>query len=135
MARAAAVRDPGLFASINVTPFIDVLLVLLIMLIMTIPVATNKLPIDLPRPGGAPLPDEPHTLAIDRSGALFWDGRAVGDAQLPGLLAAIRQRPQAVLQMQTDPMARFERFDVVLATVKRAGITRLGFVASKPLDE
>ncbi|MEI9853153.1 MAG: biopolymer transporter ExbD [Sphingomonas sp.] len=102
MTRAAAARTPPLFSNINVTPFIDVLLVLIIMLILTIPVGTHKLPIDIPQPGKTVAPAEPHVLAIDARGALYWDGRAVGDAQLPALLAAT-VAADVPLAMNTDP--------------------------------
>lgn len=136
MVKAARVPEPVPFSAINVTPFIDVMLVLLIVMILSIPVATHKVPVDLP---GAPKPvleiERPHQLAIDRSGALFWDGRPVADAELPALLAAMQRDAAGVLHMNTDPDARYDRFDGVLAVVKRAGIERLGFVGNRPLPD
>lgn len=136
MVKAARVPEPVPFSAINVTPFIDVMLVLLIVMILSIPVATHKVPVDLP---GAPKPvpeiERPPQLAIDRSGALFWDGRPVADAELPALLAAMQRDAAAVLHMNTDPDARYDRFDGVLAVVKRAGIERLGFVGNRPLPD
>ena len=77
MVKAARVPEPIPFSAINVTPFIDVMLVLLIVMILSIPVATHKVPVDRP---GAPKPvleiERPHQLAIDRSGARFWDETA-----------------------------------------------------------
>lgn len=132
MTRAIAFRHPEPMSAINVTPFIDVLLVLLIMLILTIPMTTHKLPVDLPGPGlGASLPETKHELGIARNGALLWDGRAVGDAELPGLLGRALKEERPVLHMRTDPEARYERFDQVLAVVKHAGVERLGFVGDK----
>lgn len=117
------------FSAINITPMIDVLLVLIVMLILTIPVVSHKVPIDLPAPGTetAP-PDTPHRLAIARDGGLSWDGRAIADAQLKPLLEGLAREGSGVLHMQTDPAARYERFDQTLAEVKRANITRLGFI-------
>lgn len=135
MARIARYRHPEPISAINVTPFIDVLLVLLIMIVLTIPIATQKLPIDLPVPTGQVKPEQPHKLAIDRQGALFWDGRSVGDAELPKLLATVSNTPEGVLHLQTDPEARYERFNQVLGAVKRAGVTRLGFVGNQPLGD
>ncbi len=135
MVRTARIAEPVSFSTINVTPFIDVMLVLLIVMILSVPIATHKVPIDLPVGGEASDPEVPHRLSIDRAGALAWDGRAVSDAALPGLLATIRREPAAVLHMQTDPEARYERFDSILAVVKRAGINRLGFIGNRPLDE
>jgi biopolymer transport protein ExbD len=130
MAQAYASSHSEPICAINVTPFIDILLVLVIMLILTIPIATNKLPIDLPQgPSGPPGPT--HQLAIDQRGSLYWDGGVIGDRQLPGLLASI-QSGDATLHMKTDPEARYERFNSVLAVVKHSGITRLGFIGNHP---
>jgi biopolymer transport protein ExbD len=96
---------------------------------------THKVPIDLPRDGTSTSVETPHKLAIDRGGALSWDGKPLGDAALPGALAALRADPAGVLHMQTDPEARYDRFDAVLAVVKRAGIERLGFIGNRPLED
>ena len=133
MVKTARVPEPIPFSAINVTPFIDVMLVLLIVMILSIPVATHKVPIDLPS-GGDPGIERPHQLAIDRGGTLFWDGRRIADAELPGLLTAM-QRDAAVLHMNTDPDARYDRFDSVLAVVKRAGVDRLGFIGNRPFPD
>ena len=131
MTRVARVSEPAMFSSINVTPFIDVMLVLLIVMILSIPAMTHKVPVDLPQDGRKmPTAENPHKLAIARDGGLFWDGRAIGDAALLDLLSATHDE---VLHLQTDPDARYDRFDTVLAVVKRAGVTRLGFVGHQPL--
>jgi biopolymer transport protein ExbD len=128
--------DPVYFNAINVTPFIDVMLVLLVVIILSLPLASHKVPLDLLQPGKVrPGPVEPHELAIERSGALRFDGRAVGDAELPALLASMRANPNALLRMNPDPQARYDRFDAVLAAVKGAGITRIGFVGGGPLSD
>lgn len=131
----ARVPEPPYFNAINVTPFIDVMLVLLVVIILSLPVATHKLPIDLPSGPSKIGPEEPHMLRIDRSGALYIDGRAIPDTALRTTLAAIHDQPNAVLQMHTDPEAQYARFDAVLAVVKRAGITRLGFVGHQRLPD
>ncbi len=134
MARAAAMPEPPLFSAINVTPFIDVLLVLLIVLILDLPPATNNLPIELPGPGTASM-QVPHQLAIDARGGLRWDGGEILDTALPVLLARVAKTPHGMLTMSTDPEARYERFDSVLAVVKHAGITRLTFEGNRPLED
>ncbi|WP_245646541.1 ExbD/TolR family protein [Sphingomonas soli] len=127
--------EPTYFKTLNVTPFIDVMLVLLVIMLLSLPVATHKLPLDLPNGPPKAALEEPHLLHIDKAGALSLDGRAIPDEMLAATLAAIRDRPGAVLQMHTDPDARYARFDAVLAVVKRAGITRLGFVGHEPLPD
>ena len=137
MARArTSLRDPELFNAINVTPFIDVMLVLLVVIILSLPLASHKVPLDLLQPGEVPAgPVDPHELAIDRGGALTFDGRRVSDAELPGLLTKMQANPASVLRMNPDPQSRYDRFDAVLATVKGAGISRLGFVGGRLLTD
>ena len=130
MRRSIAYREPEPISALNTTPLIDVLLVLLIMLIVTIPGATHKLPVDLPAGPPKTTPELPHRLDIAASGNLAWDGRAISDAELPALLAATAAE-SGVLQFRADEAARYERFATVLNTVKRAGVTRLGFVGNE----
>ena len=120
-------------SGINTTPLIDVMLVLLIMFILTIPVATHSVKIRLPGPGTS-VDDKPlvHRLAILPTGALAWDGAALADADLPGRLAAFRTTaPDGVLELQPEGELRYGRFDSVLAVVKRSGIEKLGFVGNE----
>jgi biopolymer transport protein ExbD len=119
-------------AAMNMTPLIDVLLVLLIMMILTVPIMTHKLPIDLPVP--APSPPEKHAIHridLGADGRLAWDGAAIADAALPAKLAAMLREPDADLQIAANAEARYERFDQTLATIKRAGVKRLGFVGNE----
>ena len=121
------------FSTINTTPIIDVMLVLLIMFIVTIPVMTHSVKVDLPtRPKDLPVKPEVHELALDSASRLSWNGVPIAEAALPGRLAAFRAAgPHAVLHFRADPETRYEDFDRVLAGVKRAGITRLGFVGNE----
>ncbi|MGN6820131.1 MAG: ExbD/TolR family protein [Sphingomonas sp.] len=124
--------DDQTIAAINVTPLIDVLLVLLIMMILTLPIATHKVAVDLPNGPARTLPDQKtHQLDISASGALTLDGMAVSERALPDELVAITADKDAVLTMRTDAATHYDTFDRVLATVKRAGITRLGFVGNE----
>ncbi len=131
MRRYAAKPEPELFSTMNTTPLIDVLLVLLVMLIITIPAARHKIPVDLPQgpPSGAAM-EAPHRLDISASGELSWDGRAIAEAELTALLAST-VAAKGVLHLKTDAAASYDRFAGVLATVKRAGVTRLGFVGNE----
>lgn len=130
MRRSIAYRELEPISALNTTPLIDVLLVLLIMLIVTIPAATHKLPVDLPAGPSSRSLDVPHRLDISASGALAWDGRTIADAELPALLAST-VAANGVLHFKADEAARYERFARVLTTVKRAGVTRLGFVGNE----
>jgi biopolymer transport protein ExbD len=125
--------EPQIIGELNMTPLIDVLLVLIVMLIITMPVMTHNIPLDLPRGPNPNKPQVTHRLELARGGSLSLDGRAVSDAELPARLKAMRADPQAVLTMRTDPEARYERFDQTLAIVKRAGVTRLGFEGNEAM--
>lgn len=128
MPRALAYRrasDDEPFSALNITPLIDVMLVLLIMLIVTIPSLTHKVAVDLPQSGA--LPGQPHQLDIASDGSLLWDGARISDADLPALLKS-GAAAHSPLLLKTDAAARYERFDAILATVKRAGVTKLAFV-------
>jgi len=115
-------------ADLNITPLIDVMLVLLVMFILVLPAVTHEVPIDLPRPmPDTSLPTTAHRLTLSREGAVALDGAALDDAGLAGRLRVLAADRQAVLTLRTDPETRYERFDQVLAVVKRAGVTRLGF--------
>jgi biopolymer transport protein ExbD len=119
--------------AINTTPLIDVLLVLLIMIIMTLPLQTHKLPIELPPPGTKTPAEPPHRLDITANGALLWDGAALSDAALPDRLKPIAAQHDGVLHMRTDPDAAYDRFATVLDVVKRAGIEHLGFIGNETM--
>jgi biopolymer transport protein ExbD len=120
--------------TINTTPLIDMMLVILIMLIVSIPMTTHKVPVDLP--GHRPVvPDTPppiHRLAIRASGAIVWDGQAVPADALPARLSAMQADPRLpILELNAEGEARYERVDQVLAQVRHAGVTRLGFVGNE----
>ena len=129
---AAYATDTGQpIREVNTTPLIDVMLVLLIMFILTIPIATHGVKMDLPS-GNPPLTKpETHTLTMTSAGAILFDGAAVAEAALPAKLQAMENaNPLSVLHFQVEGEARYEDFERVLALVKGAGIERLGFVGN-----
>lgn len=125
---AAPVEEP--IGALNTTPLIDVMLVLLIMFIVTIPITTHKVAVDLPQ--GPPIvkPVKPvvYRLELDAAGRLSWDGTPVPHARLPGLLAAMRREPDSELHLRAHAETPYGVVDQVLARVKRAGVERLGLI-------
>ena len=134
IAYAAAGEQP--FSEINTTPIIDVMLVLLIMFIITLPLMTHSVKIDLPgTDGDAQKEPEIHRLEIDAASRLTWDGAPIAEAELPSRLAAFRAASRDnVLHYRADPQTRYEDFNRVLADVKRAGVKQLGFVGNERFD-
>jgi biopolymer transport protein ExbD len=121
-------------AAINTTPLIDMMLVILIMLIVTIPMSTHKVPLDLPGPSPAFPRDPPpvHRLSVQASGALLWDGQTLPADALPARLAALQADPLLpVLELNAEGEARYERVDQVFAEIRHSGVTRLGFVGNE----
>ena len=130
----AAVADAPI-ATLNTTPLIDVMLVLLIMFILTVPIATHSVKMRLPVGPPPASREEPkvHRLALDESGRLYWDGMAIEEAALPARLDGLMAThpDDGMLELQAEAGTRYEAFDRVLATVKRAGVERLGFVGNE----
>ena len=126
---AAAERPMG---ELNTTPLIDVMLVLLVMFIVTIPISSHNVPVDLPQ-GPPPVRSEPviHRVMLDAAGTIRLDGQALTLEGLRPRLDAIRANAEAVLLMQAEGEAPYDRFDQVMATVKRAGIGKLGMVGNE----
>jgi len=121
---------------INVTPLIDVMLVLLIMLIMTIPPQTHAVKLDLPvnQPNQPPPPIQPlkNTVGITAQGAITWNGTPISSEQLRQYLEVTQQmNPIPELHLQPDATARYELVDEVLAVTKKAHVQKMGFVGNE----
>ncbi len=134
MALAAKARSAPL-GEINTTPLIDVMLVLLIMIIVTIPAATHSLAVDLPGPPMCTR-DCPQTiknrLTVSPQGTLRWNGAAVSDAQLIGLLRHTRaMNPAPELQFEPDPLASYARSAAVLRMIDAAHVPSFGFIGNE----
>jgi biopolymer transport protein ExbD len=119
----------------NTTPLIDVMLVLLIMFIITLPVQTHAVKIDLPIPIDNPQNDiDPvkNKVAIDQGGTITWNGTPVDLVQLDNYLQQTKALPvEPELQVQPHPYARYIVVDRVMAVVKRSGVGKLGFVGNE----
>ena len=121
---------------INTTPLIDVMLVLLIMFIITIPVQTHAVKLDLPQslPNQQPPPIEPvkNEIAIMPGNQVLWNGRPVNLITLRQYLnITTTMNPVPELHLRPHPEARYETVDEVLAVAKRAQITAMGFVGNE----
>ena len=119
----------------NTTPLIDVMLVLLIMFIITIPVQTHAVKIDLPVPTDSQsnVDPEKNKVMIDPAGTITWNGTPVDLAQLAQYLEQTKAMPvEPELQVQPDPYARYIVVDNVMAVIKRSGVGKLGFVGNEP---
>ena len=120
----------------NMTPLIDVLLVLIIMFIITIPPATHAVKLDLPQddPNNVPPPVDPikNKVVITRLGEILWNDAAVDQEQLRQYLDITQQmNPVPELHLQPEPYARYELVDKVLAVTKQAKVSKMGFVGNE----
>ena len=118
----------------NTTPLIDVMLVLLIMFIITLPVQTHAVKIDLPVANNNPsnVDPEKNKITVDPAGTIAWNGSPVDLAQLANYLEQTKGLPvEPELQVQPDPYARYIVVDRVMAVVKRSGVGKLGFVGNE----
>ena len=116
---------------INMTPLVDVMLVLLIIFIITVPVMKHSVDIDLPRASAQPQDVKPQTvrLSVDGNGQYWWNEAAVKDEDLPRLLKAEAARdPQPELHIRGDKAVRYERVAQAMAAAQQAGMRKIGFV-------
>jgi biopolymer transport protein ExbD len=123
--------DDRPMAEINMTPLVDVMLVLLIIFMVTAPLFTHAVRIDLPRARSAPSADKPQvvTLSIDSAGTLRWNDEVVDEAALTErLTAAAARAPQPEMHLRADRDARYEPIARLLSQVQSAGLNRLAIV-------
>jgi biopolymer transport protein ExbD len=119
-------------AEINMIPLIDVMLVLLVIFIITAPLLTHSVKIDLPKASSTPNLTKPENiqLAIDAQGTVFWNGEALQrDAWRARMQASAKQTPQPEVHIRGDATAAYGKVAVVLADASKAGLTRIGFVS------
>ena len=116
---------------INMTPLVDVMLVLLIIFIITIPVMKHSVNIDLPRATNQPQDAKPQTvrLSVDARGRYFWNETQVTDAQLlVQLKEQAAKNPQPDLHIRGDKAVRYERVAQAMAAAQQAGLKKIGFI-------
>lgn len=118
-------------ADINVTPMVDVMLVLLVIFIITAPLFTHAIKLDLPTAQSAPAPEKPETisLSINGEGKIFWNNDAIEQKDLDAKLAeAAKKQPQPELQLRADKSTRYEIIAQVMSAAQTNGMTKMGFV-------
>ena len=136
MAMSGGKDDGSPMMEINTTPLIDVMLVLLIMFIITIPPQTHAVKLDLPQDQSnqPPPPIDPvkNKIVITQAGAVLWNGAPVNLTQLRQYLDVTQQMdPIPELHLQPEPEARYEVVDDVLAVTKQAKVSKMGFVGNE----
>ena len=120
-----------MLSEINMIPFIDVMLVLLIIFIITVPVIKHAVNIDLPRASNEKVLDKPENvrLSVDAEGVYYWNELRVEDADFEQRLAqTAAQEPQPELHIRGDKAVRYERVAQAMAAAQRAGVRKIGFV-------
>ncbi len=118
-------------AEINVVPLVDVMLVLLIIFIITAPLLTHSVKIDLPKAESVPNITQPEhvELAIRADGSLFWNGEPVALEQLaPRFGATVTQAPKTELHIRADKLAHYEHVARIMSIAAKAGMARIGFI-------
>lgn len=124
-------------SDINVVPLVDVMLVLLIIFIITAPLLTHSVKIDLPNAESTPNFTQPEhvELAIRTDGTLFWNGEPVMLDQLPARFAAtVAEDPQTELHIRADKLAHYEYVAKVMSKAANAGIARIGFITDPTMQ-
>ena len=140
MAMSGGNDDGEPMMEMNTTPLIDVMLVLLIMFIITIPVATHAVNIDLPNPSAPPpqvvVKRDKNKLVIMPNNEIMWNGTAVNTSQLVSLLkSTLAINPEPELQFQPDAQAPYDTTIQVLNIIKGSGVTAFGFVGNEQFSE
>ncbi|WP_336987526.1 biopolymer transporter ExbD [Altererythrobacter aquiaggeris] len=140
MAMSGGTDDGEPMMEMNTTPLIDVMLVLLIMFIITIPVATHAINIDLPVPNPNPPPDQvdpvKNKLIITPDDQLLWNGAAIDEGTLVSYLnESLGMAVEPELQFEPEALASYELSSRVLNIIKASGITKFGFVGNEKYRE
>ena len=123
--------DDDVMNEINMTPMVDIMLVLLIIFIITVPVMKHSVNIDLPRASNEAQNIKPETvrLSVDAKGAYFLNETQIADADLaPRLKEAAAQNPQPELHIRGDKNVRYERVAQAMAAAQQAGLRKIGFI-------
>ncbi|AXL53476.1 biopolymer transporter ExbD [Paraburkholderia caffeinilytica] len=129
-------QEDEVIAAINTTPLVDVMLVLLIIFLITIPVVTHTIPVQLPKETVNPLQTKPDSIeiAVNKDGDLFWNEKLV---DRPTLLARLKvasvKLPQPEVHVRGDQITRYEFIGRVVTACERAGISKVSFITQPPV--
>ncbi|MEP7312095.1 MAG: biopolymer transporter ExbD [Pseudomonadota bacterium] len=125
-------EDDKVLSDINTTPLVDVMLVMLIIFLITIPIITKVVPVALPTARNIPTQTKPEniTVSITSNGSVYWQGAEVADrGQLLNLVvAAARQVPQPEIHVRADRNARYEAVGRVIFVIQQGGVVKVGFL-------
>ena len=127
--------DDDLVAAINTTPLVDVMLVLLIIFLITIPVVIRSVPLELPKERNLPTQTKPENIviAVDKDGNVFWNNQLTDDRKLLAQLKEIAVKiPQPEVHIRGDKDGRYEFVGKVVYACQRAGILKIGFITEPP---
>ena len=133
---AADGEEDQMNASINTTPLVDVMLVLLIIFLITIPVVTQTIKLELPKERNLPTQTKPENilLAVSRDGDVYWNTKKMPDTQ--SLVDALKKEavkvPQPEVHIRGDEAARYESVGRIVVACQRAGIAKVGFITEPP---
>jgi len=133
---AAAEDEDEVVSAINTTPLVDVMLVLLIIFLITIPVVTQTVPVDLPKEQNQPRLTKPENinLSVSREGDVYWNEKRVAGSE--ALVSQLKEiaviEPQPEVQIRGDSNAPYEYVGKVVLAAQRAGIVKLGFITEPP---
>ena len=128
--------DDAVVSEINTTPLVDVMLVLLIIFLITIPVVTHTVALTLPKEVNLPRQTKPENinLSVDRDGTIYWNEQKLADAE--ALVTRLKREsvkvPQPEVQIRGDGGARYEYVGKVVFACQRAGIVKIGFITEPP---
>ena len=129
--------EEEVMSAINTTPLVDIMLVLLIIFLITIPVVVQQVPLQLPKESNQPTQTKPENIviAVNKEGDVFWNGQFVPDNK--GLLDKLKivavQIPQPEVHIRADQDARYEFVGKVVVTCQRASILKIGFITEPPV--
>jgi len=131
-------KQHSAMAEINVVPLVDVMLVLLVIFIITAPLLTHSVKIDLPKASSNPNITKPDHIefAIREDGSLYWNGELVPKTSLPARFAIeAKKDPQPELHIHADKLTHYENVAIVMSEAAKTGLVKIGFVTDPSLSQ